>query len=318
MTRRALVTGGAGFIGSHVVDLLASEGYAVTILDDFSSGKEANVNPAATVVRASIADPAARALVKDGRFDVLCHLAAQIDVRRSVADPAYDAAINIGGTLNLLEGVRDSGHATRVIFSSSGGAQYGDLVPTPTPETADKDPASPYGITKLAAEYYLSYYARIHGMDTVSLRYSNVYGPRQDPHGEAGVVAIFCGRLLDGTPLTVFGDGGQTRDYVFAGDVARANLLAAEATLPAPSRLDDRGFNVGTGVETSVLELAQVLQRVAGATGTVQHAPARPGEQRRSCISPAKAGQVLGWTPAMPLADGLRATYDYFAARRTA
>ncbi len=318
MTRRALVTGGAGFIGSHVVDLLVGQGYAVTILDDFSSGKDANVNPAATVVRASIADPATRAVVRDGRFDVLCHLAAQIDVRRSVADPAYDAAINIGGTLNLLEGVRDSGHATRVIFSSSGGAQYGDLVPTPTPESADKDPASPYGITKLAAEYYLSYYARIHGMDTVSLRYSNVYGPRQDPHGEAGVVAIFCGRLLDGTPLTVFGDGGQTRDYVYAGDVARANLLAAEASLPAPARLDDRGFNVGTGVETSVLELAQVLQRVAGATTAVQHAPARPGEQRRSCISPAKAAAVLGWTPTQSLEDGLRATYEFFRARHTA
>lgn len=318
MTRRALVTGGAGFIGSHVTDLYLAEGYDVTIVDDFSSGKDENVNPRATVHRASIADASTAQLVRDGRFDVLVHLAAQIDVRKSVADPAWDAAINIGGTLNLLEAVRHSGHATRVIFSSSGGAQYGDLVPTPTPEGADKDPASPYGITKLAAEYYLSYYARIHGMDTVALRYSNVYGPRQDPHGEAGVVAIFCGRILEGRALTVFGDGGQTRDYVYAGDVARANLLAAAATLPAPQRLDDRGFNIGTGIETSVLELAQVLQRVAGAPADVQHADPRPGEQRRSCISPAKAGAQLGWTPTMPLDEGLRATFEFFRAKHRA
>ena len=318
MTRRALVTGGAGFIGSHVAELFLAEGYAVTVVDDLSSGKRENLDPRATFHHASIADPSTAALVRDGGFDVLCHLAAQIDVRRSVADPAWDASVNIGGTLNLLEAVRASGKATRVIFSSSGGAQYGDLVERPTPEEAAKDPASPYGITKLSAEYYLSYYARIHGMDTVSLRYGNVYGPRQDPHGEAGVVAIFCGRILDGRPLTVFGDGGQTRDYVYVGDVARSNLLAAHATLAAPQKLDDRGFNVGTGVETSVLALAETLQRVAGVAANVEHAPPRAGEQRASCLSIAKAKAQLGWAPEMPIDRGLRATFEFFQARRTA
>ena len=258
MTRRALITGGAGFIGSHVTDLFVANGYDVTILDDFSSGKDANLNPAATVVRESIASPAAARLVREGNFDVIAHLAAQIDVRKSVNDPAWDAAVNIGGSLNLLESVRHSSHQTRFIFSSSGGAQYGDFVALPTPEDAAKDPQSPYGTAKLAVEYYMNYYARVHGMDTVALRYANVYGPRQDPHGEAGVVAIFCQRILAGTPLTAFGDGLQTRDYVFVGDVARANLLAAACVLPAAGRLDQRGFNIGTGVETNILELSLI------------------------------------------------------------
>jgi UDP-glucose 4-epimerase len=317
MTRRALVTGGAGFIGSHVVDLFLAQGYAVTILDDFSSGKDENVNPGAAVIRESIASPAAAQLVRENRFDVISHLAAQIDVRKSVADPAWDAAVNIGGSLNLLEAVRHSGYATRFIFSSSGGAQYGDLVARPTVEDVAKDPMSPYGITKLTMEYYLSYYARVHGLDTVALRYANVYGPRQDPHGEAGVVAIFCQRILAGTPLTAFGDGLQTRDYVYVGDVARANLLAAEATLPAPARLDDRGFNIGTGVETTVLDLARILQKAAGMTVPVQHAPARPGEQQSSCIAVGKAKAAMGWAPQMPIEDGLAATMDFFRAAST-
>ncbi|MCC7053534.1 MAG: NAD-dependent epimerase/dehydratase family protein [Gemmatimonadaceae bacterium] len=316
MTRRALVTGGAGFIGSHVTDLFIANGYDVTILDDFSSGREQNVNAKATVVRDSIASPAAAQLVRDGRFDVICHLAAQIDVRKSVEDPAWDAALNIGGSLNLLEAVRKSGHPTRFIFSSSGGAQYGDLVEIPTAETAQKDPLSPYGIAKLTVEYYMSYFSRVHGLDTVALRYANVYGPRQDPHGEAGVVAIFCQRILSGTPLTAYGDGLQTRDYVFVGDVARANLLAATATLDAPGRLDDRGINIGTGIETSVVQLAEGLQQAASSAVPLQHAPARAGEQRRSCIAHAKASAVLGWTPQVPLADGLAATLDFFRAQR--
>lgn len=317
MTRRALVTGGAGFIGSHVTDLFIANGYDVTILDDFSSGREQNVNPKATVVRDSIASPASADLVRDGRFDVICHLAAQIDVRKSVEDPAWDAALNIGGSLNLLEAVRKSGYPTRFIFSSSGGAQYGDLVEIPTPESVQKDPLSPYGIAKLTVEYYMSYFSRVHGLDTVALRYANVYGPRQDPHGEAGVVAIFCQRILSGTPLTAYGDGLQTRDYVFVGDVARANLLAATASLEAPGRLDDRGINIGTGIETSVIALAQGLQQAAGSTVPVQHAPARAGEQRRSCIAYGKASAVLGWTPQVSLADGLKATLDFFRALRT-
>ncbi len=317
MSRRALVTGGAGFIGSHVVDTFVAAGYDVTILDDFSSGKEQNVNPAATVVRDSIASPAAATLIGDGKFDVVAHLAAQIDVRKSVDDPAWDAALNIGGSLNMLEAVRKSGHPTRFIFSSSGGAQYGDFVEMPTVETAAKDPQSPYGIAKLAVEYYMSYFARIHGLDTVALRYANVYGPRQDPHGEAGVVAIFCQRILAGTPLTAYGDGMQTRDYVFVGDVARANLLAATVELPAAGRLDNRGFNIGTGVETSVIELAAGLQRAADASVPVQHAPARAGEQRQSCLAFTKSEEVLGWTPQTSLDAGLKATLEYFRTERT-
>ena len=314
MSRRALVTGGAGFIGSHVTDLFIGQGYDVTILDDFSAGKDANVNPAATVVRESIASPAASALVRDGRFDVILHLAAQIDVRKSVDDPAWDAAMNIGGSLNLLEAVRKSGYRTRFVFSSSGGAQYGDFVSMPTIETAAKDPQSPYGVAKLTVEYYMSYFARVHGLDTVALRYANVYGPRQDPHGEAGVVAIFCRRVLSGTAITAYGDGLQTRDYVFVADVARANLLAAESPLPPAGRLDDRGFNIGTGIETSVIQLAESLQRAAGASVTMHHADARAGEQRRSCLMYAKTTEALGWTPQVSLDEGLSATLAFFRA----
>ena len=317
MSRRALVTGGAGFIGSHVTDAFIAAGYEVTILDDFSSGKEQNVNPAATVVRESIASPAAASLIHDGRFDVIAHLAAQIDVRKSVEDPAWDAALNIGGSLNLLEAVRKSGHGTRFIFSSSGGAQYGDFVTMPTIETSAKDPQSPYGIAKLSVEYYMSYFARVHGLDTIALRYANVYGPRQDPHGEAGVVAIFCQRILAGTPLTAYGDGMQTRDYVYVGDVARANLLAAEIMLPEAGRLDNRGFNIGTGVETSVVALARGLQNAAGSQVPLQHADARAGEQRQSCLAIDKSAEVLGWTPQVSLADGLKATLEFFRSERT-
>ncbi|MDZ7631760.1 MAG: GDP-mannose 4,6-dehydratase [Gemmatimonadaceae bacterium] len=312
MSRRALVTGGAGFIGSHATDLFIAEGYDVTILDDFSSGKEANVNPAATVVRDSITTPAAAALVRDGHFDVIAHLAAQIDVRKSVADPAWDAAVNIGGSLNLLEAVRQSGYATRFVFASSGGAQYGDLVALPTVESAAKDPQSPYGVAKLTVEYYMSYFARVHGLDTIALRFANVYGPRQDPHGEAGVVAIFAQRILAGTPLTAYGDGLQTRDYVFVGDVARAIVLAAGTSLPAPGKLDDRGFNIGTGIETTVIDLAAELQRAAGTTVPLENAAARAGEQRQSCIAIGKAGEHLGWTPQVTLPEGLKATIEFF------
>ena len=227
MGKKALVTGGAGFIGSHVADRFVAEGYAVTVLDNLSSGRRENLPPAATFVQGDITSEAAATLVRDGKFDVMCHLAAQIDVRRSVLDPVYDAQRNILGTLNLLEAIKASGHPTRVVFSSTGGALYGDFDPPPSTENNSKDPESPYGIAKLSVEYYLAYYARVHGLDTVALRYGNVYGPRQDPHGEAGVVAIFCKRLLAGQALTVYGDGEQTRDYVYAGDVASANFAAA-------------------------------------------------------------------------------------------
>ena len=315
MTRRALVSGGAGFIGSHVADRLLAEGYHVEILDNLSSGRQENVPKGAVFHHADIGSEEAARIVRDGRFDVLCHLAAQIDVRKSVLDPVYDARINILGTINLLEAVRVGGHPTRVVFSSTGGAIYGDFVPVPSVEDMPKDPESPYGIAKLSVELYLGYYGRVHKLDTVALRYSNVYGPRQDPHGEAGVVAIFCNKILKGQPMLVFGDGLQTRDYVFAGDVARANVAAATVSLPPARQLDVRSFNIGTGRETSVLELANTLQKAAGTTVPIEHAPARPGELPRSAVSNKKATTGLGWRPEVNLEEGLRMTFEYFAKR---
>ena len=320
MTQRALITGGAGFIGSHVADAFVAAQWDVTVADNLSTGRRENVPDAATFVDIDVTSPDAIRLVRDGRFDVICHLAAQIDVRKSVTDPVHDAAINVLGTLNIVEAVRASGGAgrTRVIFSSTGGALYGDFVSPPTVETAPKDPQSPYGIGKLSAEYYLAYYARLHALDTVALRYANVYGPRQDPHGEAGVVAIFCSRILEGRPLTVFGDGRQTRDYVFVKDVARANLAAATRNLPPAGALDARGFNIGTGVETSVLDLARGLNRAARATAPIEHAPARTGEQQRSSLVVTKAAEQLGWRPTVSLDAGLAETFQYFARQRAA
>ena len=318
MAKRALVTGGAGFIGSHVADLYLEQGYEVTILDNLTSGRRENLPERATFVEGDIASDDAARLVREGRFDAISHLAAQIDVRRSVLEPVYDARVNILGTVNLLEAVRQSGHRTRFIFSSTGGAIYGDFVKPPNEEEFPKDPESPYGIAKLAAEYYMAYYARVHGLDCVALRYANVYGPRQDPHGEAGVVAIFCNRLLDGRAMTIFGDGAQTRDYVFVKDVARANVAAASRDLPAIGRLDARAFNVGTGVETSVVQLADALRRVAGASTAAEHAPARPGELARSAVNVERSRSLLGWQPSVRLEDGLAETFAFFKARRAA
>jgi len=312
---RALVTGGAGFIGSHVADLYLENGYDVTILDNFATGRRENVPDRARLAELDLTSADAASLVRDGKFDVISHLGAQIDVRKSVANPMFDATINVVGTLNLVEAVRASGYPTRFIFSSTGGALYGDFVTPPNIEEFPKDPESPYGIAKLSAEMYLAYYARVHRVDTVALRYANVYGPRQDPHGEAGVVAIFCNRILTRQPLTVFGDGSQTRDYVFVKDVARANLGAATRTLPAPARLDARGFNIGTGIETSVIDLAAALQRSAGSDIPVHLAPARPGEQQRSAVSIDKAKRELAWTPRVDLHAGLEETFAFFAAR---
>ena len=313
--RKALITGGAGFIGSHVADRFLHAGWRVEIVDNLSSGRRENLPAAAGFTEMDIGTPDARSMVRGGGFDAICHLAAQIDVRKSVADPVFDARTNVVGTLNLFQGVVESGRRTRFIFSSTGGALYGDFSAPPSGEESPKEPDAPYGASKLAAEYYLAAAARLYGLDLIALRYANVYGPRQDPHGEAGVVAIFCGRILEGRPLTAFGDGKQTRDYVFVEDVARANLAAATAELPPVAGVDARAFNIGTARETSVLDLAASIARAAGEPLVIDHAPARPGELQRSAVRIDKAARWLGWRPEISLDDGIARTFRWFADR---
>ena len=292
-------------------------GWAVEIIDDLSTGKRENVPSGATLHMSDIRGDEAARIVADGSFDVIIHLAAQMDVRKSVADPVHDAGVNIVGTLRLIEALRGTSRARdcRFIFASTGGVLYGDFTTPPNKETYPKDPESPYAISKLSVEYYLAYYDRVHGLDTAGLRYGNVYGPRQDPHGEAGVVAIFSGRILDGRPLTVFGDGEQTRDYVFVRDVAAATFLASTKALPRREKLDSRGFNIGTGVGTSVNYLARTLRDVSGSKVPIEYAPARPGEQQHSFLDASKAREVLGWSPATSLPDGLAESFKWFSAR---
>ena len=309
------MTGGAGFVGSHVADFFLDKRFDVLIVDDLSTGKRENLPAKARFHEIGVNSPAFARLVRDEKCDVVVHLAGQIDVRKSVADPINDATINILGTLNLMESLRDSAPETRVIFASTGGVLYGDFNTPPNAETYPKDPESPYAIAKLSIEYYLAYYGRVHGMEVVALRFGNVYGPRQDPHGEAGVVAIFCGRILNNRPLTVFGDGLQTRDYVYVGDVARAVWLAATKPLPEKERLDARAFNIGTGVGTSVLEIAKGLQEAAGTNAPIEFAPHRPGEQQESFVDVRKAKAQLGWVPEVALPEGLAKSYQWFAAQ---
>lgn len=302
---RAMVTGGAGFIGSNLVDALVADGAEVTVLDDLSTGRRANLAGAlaagARLCEASVADPAAvREAFGVARPEVVFHLAAQIDVRRSVADPAFDALVNVEGTLAVLEAARLAG-SRRVVYVSTGGAIYGEAPIFPTPEDAPVAPLAPYGQSKFAAEGYCSLYARLHGLSTVTLRLANVYGPRQDPLGEGGVVAIFCGRLLTGERATIYGDGRQTRDYVYVGDVVDAALLAAGAAGTEP-------LNVGSGTETTVVELAAAMRGLGAGGFETAHAPERPGEVRRSCLDPDRAAGVIGWRPRTSLADGLRGT----------
>lgn len=317
MANRVLVTGGAGFIGSHISEHFLDRGWSVEIIDDLSTGKLENVPGSALLHRLDIRSSESARIVRDGAFDVLVHLAGQMDVRKSVADPVYDASVNIVGTLNLLEAVRSSRGAkkSRVVFSSTGGVLYGDFVTPPNKETFSKDPESPYAIAKLSVEHYLAYYGRVHGVDTVALRYGNVYGPRQDPHGEAGVVAIFCGRILEGRALTIFGDGRQTRDYVFVRDVAVATHVAATTELPPVERLDARSFNIATGIGTPVIDIANMLLRVSETTVPIGYVPPRPAEQQHSFLDVSKASAQLGWKPSVTLEAGLAESFNWFAER---
>ncbi|MGH2733039.1 MAG: NAD-dependent epimerase/dehydratase family protein [Actinomycetota bacterium] len=308
MAGRAVVTGGAGFIGSHLCERLVAEGHRVLVVDNLVAGSqrlgflEALGIP---IERLDVRDPAAGELIHSFRPDVVFHLAAQIDVRRSVADPVYDAQVNVVGTLRVLEAAARTG--ARVLFASSGGTIYGEVDPRMLPVTEDASgrPTSPYGINKRVSEDYLRFYRDTGGLAFVSLALANVYGPRQDPHGEAGVVAIFSMRLLRGEPCVIYGDGAQSRDFVYVGDVV-------EAFLAAVGRGEGETVNIGTGVETSVLELYRAMAGLCALDRPPLHAPGRPGELRRSCLDVSKAHRVLGWKPATGLQEGLALTIDSF------
>jgi UDP-glucose 4-epimerase len=310
---RTVVTGGAGFIGSTLVDRLLADGHDVVVVDDFSSGRRANLAAAQeaagarlTVHELDIRDEATTEVVAGAGAEVVFHLAAQADVRVSVARPAFDAAVNVVGSLHVLEGARQGG-SRKVVFASSGGTIYGEPDPSVLPVAEDhpQQPVSPYGVAKKVVGDYLVAYHALHGLDFTALALANVYGPRQDPHGEAGVVAIFAGRLLGGEPCTVFGDGTQTRDFVYVDDVVDAFARAATA---------GKGLlaNIGTGVETSVNHLYRTMADAADVADAAVHAPARPGELQRSALDPGLAGRALGWAPATSLADGAARVLAWF------
>jgi UDP-glucose 4-epimerase len=301
---KVLVTGGAGFIGSHVVDRLIAAGHRVAVVDNLVAGRREFLNPAAKLYAMDIRSPRLAEVFEAERPEVVNHHAAQAEVRRSVADPALDATINVLGSLNLLACCRRFG-VGRVIYAASGGAEYGDTAVIPTPEDHPTRPTSPYGVSKLTVEHYLACWEVLHGIKGLALRYANVYGPRQNPLGEAGVVAIFAYRLLAGGPAVVNGDGKQTRDYVYVEDVAEANLLALEHGSVTGA------LNIGTGLETSVLELFERLQAAGGVRGEARHGPPKPGEQRRSALDITLAKRLLGWTPRITLDEGLRRTVEH-------
>jgi len=308
---RALVTGGAGFIGSHLVDALLARGDEVCVIDNLTTGRRENLDEAlaggATLVEASVTDEAAVANVfEEHEPEIVFHLAAQMDVRISVARPVYDLEVNVGGTLQLLEAARKR-PGCKIVFASTGGAVYGEGAEASLPFTEEDPcrPDAPYGQSKYTAEGYLDLYSRLHGVPVTSLRLGNVYGPRQDPTGEAGVVAIFCSALLQGERPQLFGDGEQTRDYVFVGDVVRAFLAAGDSPPGGP-------YNIGTARETSVLELGRLIAAACGREFEPDYQPERPGEVRRTAIDPARAKRELGWSPEQDLEAGLRLTVDAF------
>ena len=298
---KVLVTGGAGFIGSHVVDRCVEAGHAVAVVDDLSTGRRQQVNPAARLHVVDVRSPALDDVFRAESPDAVVHLAAQASVARSVANPSLDAEINVLGSINLFECCRRGG-ARRVVYMSTGGAGYGDTDVVPTPEDHPSRPVSPYGTSKVSAELYLACWEALHGLSAAILRLANIYGPRQDPQGEAGVIAIFTDRLLRGETCIINGDGLQTRDYVYVGDVADAAFGALE-------RPEVRGpINIGTGIETTVVALFQALRAAAGGKGEARHGPAKSGEQRRSVLDPSRARRLLGWTPQVALDEGLRRT----------
>jgi len=305
---KILVTGGAGFIGSHVVDGYVAAGHEVIVVDDLSSGKRANLNPKATFHHLDILDPATADVIRAERPDVVNHHAAQMDVRRSVADPIFDARVNVLGTIGLLEASRQAG-VRKFLLVSSGGAVYGEQETFPAPESHPTWPVSPYGVSKRSGELYAHFFSVEYRLPFVAFRYANVYGPRQDPHGEAGVVAIFSGKMLRGEPVTINGDGEQARDYVYVEDVARMSRLALETDATGP-------VNVGTGIETDVNTLAERIRVTAGSSSDVRHGPAKAGEQRRSVVDCRHAATAFGWRPEVSLDEGLTRTVDYFRARQ--
>jgi UDP-glucose 4-epimerase len=303
---RVIVTGGAGFIGSHLTDALLARGDEVYVVDDLSTGRAGRVDGEATMHKLSIADAGALAAVtRSVRPELICHLAAQIDVRSSVDAPADDAQVNVVGTVNVLEAARATG--ARVLFASSGGALYGRDAPIPSNEDVLPLAESPYGVAKFCAEQYIGLYNRLHSTRHSVLRLANVYGPRQDPAGEAGVITIFCARALAGEAPAIYGDGAQTRDYVYAGDVVRAFLAAADSGRPGT-------WNVGSGAEVSVLDLVAIIAGIAGHPLTPRFGPARAGELQRSAVAIERARRDLGWRPRVALADGIRTAYEWIQA----
>lgn len=301
---KILVTGGAGFIGSHIVDRLIEEGHEVVVVDDLSTGKKKNINKDATFYKMDILSSRMEKIFQQERPELINHHAAQMDVRKSVADPAFDAKSNILGLLNLLESAVRNG-TRRVVFASSGGAAYGEQATFPATEAHSTHPLSPYGVSKLSSEHYLYYYQKVCGLEYAALRYGNVYGPRQDPHGEAGVVAIFVQKLLKGEQPTINGNGMQTRDYVYVKDVVEANMAVIN------NKISDT-FNVGTGIETTVNELFKHLLDITGSDLKEVHGPEKKGEQRRSCLDYKKIYDAADWEPTVSLLEGLKNTVDYF------